>query len=154
MSAIALPPIMRTIDVEAPVERAFRVFTGELATWWPLGTHSVGGERAETAVLEPRVGGRIYERWTDGTESVWGEVLVWEPGSRIVLSWKPNRGSPYPPTEVEVRFEPRASGTRVVLEHRGWDALGDVALETRSEYDREDGWPDVLDFYRRAAAAD
>jgi uncharacterized protein YndB with AHSA1/START domain len=141
-------PIVRTITVDAPPERAFRVFTEEIGSWWPVAKYSVGQEQAETAVLEPRLGGRIYEQWQDGTEALWGEILVWEPPWRLVYSWKPNQDSAYEPTEVEVSFEQAGERTRVVVEHRGWEVLGELAAEARSSY--ESGWPGVLEAYEAA----
>jgi hypothetical protein len=105
----------------------------------------------ETVVLEGRVGGRLYERWHDGGEVDWGRVLAWEPPARLVLSWSPTLER-RPPTEVEVRFlavEP--DHTRVELEHRGWERLGDLAAQARSSY--EGGWPGVLDAFAGTAMA-
>jgi len=102
-------------------------------------------------VLEGRVGGRLYERWHDGGEVDWGRVLAWEPPARLVLSWSPTLER-RPPTEVEVRFlavEP--DHTRVELEHRGWERLGDLAAQARSSY--EGGWPGVLDAFAGTAMA-
>ncbi len=139
-------PVKVSVTVNRPPEEVFRVFAEEMGTWWPLGTHSIasttGGKvRALTVILEGRVGGRIYERMSDGIEADWGVVLVWEPPHRILLSWKPNL-KPEPHTEVEVRFVPDGSRTRVELEHRGWERLGETAEERRMVY--ETGWPRVL----------
>ena len=116
--------VRRSVRVARPQEDAFRVFTEEIAAWWPLDTHSIGkdGRPAETAVLEGREGGRFYERTGSGTE-LWGTVLVWEPPSRVVISWELVPGRP--PTEVEVRFSAEGEGTRVELEHRGFERLGE-----------------------------
>lgn len=155
MSAEAtIPPVMRTVTVSRPVEEAFRIFTEETGAWWPLDTHSRAaaghgglGTSADTVVIEGRVGGRIYEVMSDRTEASWGEVVVWEPPNRVVFSWKPNQRDE-PPTEVEVTFTPDGTGTRVDLEHRGWEGLGEVAAEVREEYTQ--GWPRVLAAFERA----
>jgi uncharacterized protein YndB with AHSA1/START domain len=149
MSTTMIPPVVRAIDVETPVERAFRVFTEELGSWWPKQTHSVGLEKVEATMIEPRVGGRCYERWDDGTEISWGEVLAWEPPHRLVLAWHPSADTAHPVTEVEVVFEGTDAGTRVVLEHRGWEAYGDTAVALRDDYDS--GWAAVLATYEAAA---
>lgn len=159
METNEIEPVRRSVTVGASVDRAFEVFTNGLGTWWPLEHHSVsvgGGEDdaaaapPQTAVLEPRVGGRVFERLADGTEHDWGRVLVWEPPTRLVLAWQPNR-DPQAPTEVEVRFIAEADGgTRVELEHRGWERLGADAERARESY--AGGWPGVLE--RFAAAAD
>ena len=79
MSAVVLEPVRRAVVVNVSVERAFAVFTGEQSRWWPLDTHHIGEADAEAAVLEPRSGGRWFERAADGTECEWGRVLA---GSR------------------------------------------------------------------------
>ncbi|HEX3202327.1 MAG TPA: SRPBCC family protein [Actinomycetes bacterium] len=146
-----IQPVVVAIDVRRGIEEAFRVFTTEIGAWWPVAAHSVEPDRVETVVLEGRVGGRLYERWHDGGEVDWGRVLAWEPPARLVLSWSPTLER-RPPTEVEVRFlavEP--DHTRVELEHRGWERLGDLAAQARSSY--EGGWPGVLDAFAGTAMA-
>jgi uncharacterized protein YndB with AHSA1/START domain len=146
-----IQPVLVAIDVRRGIEEAFRVFTAEIGAWWPVAAHSVEPDKVETVVLEGRAGGRLYERWHDGGEVDWGRVLAWEPPARLVLSWSPSL-EPRAPTEVEVRFvavEP--DHTRVELEHRGWERLGDLAAQARSSY--EGGWPGVLDAFAGAAMA-
>jgi uncharacterized protein YndB with AHSA1/START domain len=148
--------VRRTVTVDRPVEDAFRVFTEGIATWWPLRTHSIeamatdGSRAPETVVLEGREGGRLYERMTSGEEGYWGTVTHWEPPTRVVIEWKVNPKA-IAPTEIEVTFTPEESGTRVVLEHRGWERLGAEAAEARASY--ADGWIGVLRAYEQAAEA-
>ncbi len=141
--AIADLTIRKSITVEAPIERAFHVFTERFGAWWPLASHSLGGDNAETAILERRVGGRVYERQRDGTEAYWATVREWEPPHRLVLEWKvnPERTDA---TEVEVRFTAEGARTRVDLEHRGWERYAD-APDAAADYDR--GWEVVLGSY-------
>jgi uncharacterized protein YndB with AHSA1/START domain len=94
--------------------------------------------------FEGRVGGRIYERWDDGTEKPWGEVEAWDPPKLVRFTWHPNEDRPAA-TEVEVTFTPEGDATNVRLEHRGWARLGEVAAESRGRYDS--GWVRVLDRY-------
>jgi uncharacterized protein YndB with AHSA1/START domain len=138
--ATDLGPITKSVTINAPVERAFKVYTDEIASWWPLKTHSVS-EQAETCIFEGRQGGRIYERATDGEEHVWGTVLVWDPPSRVVYTWHPGR-SEDTAQEVEMHFRPQGERTRVDLEHRGWERLGDEAPVIMQSY--EGGWDFVL----------
>jgi uncharacterized protein YndB with AHSA1/START domain len=150
-------PIMRTVRVRCSIDRAFRVFTEQMGTWWPLETHSIAvdqglGQRAVALTVDGRQGGRIEEELEDGSRRDWGSVLVWEAPHRVVYAWKPH-DRPVPPTEVEVRFTPESDGTRVALEHRGWDRLGDLSDELRPLYDFEGGWTMVLDRYRTAAVS-
>ena len=142
-SAEAIEPVRRDVTVRCTPEQAFRVFTADMGTWWPTETHSVFREEAETCVLEPGVGGRIYERNRDGTILMWGEVTAWEPPTRLAFLWRPGRW-PETPTDVDVRFEPVPEGTRVTLVHSGWERLGEAALEARAEYDADDGWGLVM----------
>lgn len=139
-----IPPVEKRVMFDGPPEAAFRRFTEEIGSWWPLTRHSVGGDETETAVFEGRVGGRIYERLRDGSTADWGTVSVWEPPNRVVFAWHPGR-APETAQEVEVRFEPADDGTRVVLIHRGWEVLGADAAAIRKEYER--GWEGVLALY-------
>jgi uncharacterized protein YndB with AHSA1/START domain len=133
--------LRKSVAVNAPVEEAFRIYTDGIATWWPLATHSVSGDRAETAVFEGRVGGRIFEREPDGTEHLWGTVLEWDPPHGFVHTWHPGRGEETA-QRVAMRFVPDGDGTRLELEHRGWENLGADAESTYANYDG--GWDFVL----------
>jgi uncharacterized protein YndB with AHSA1/START domain len=129
--------IRKSVTVDVPLERAFEAFTDGITSWWPLATHSYGGDKATAAVFEGRQGGRVYERQEDGTEADWAEVVAWEPPSRFLLDWK------ICPSEVEVRFTDEGSGvTRVDLEHRGWERVGEGAGAIRENY--AGGWEVVL----------
>jgi uncharacterized protein YndB with AHSA1/START domain len=141
--------IRKTVTVAVPVETAFRIFTEEVGSWWPLATKSVGQQEAETLVIEPREGGRVYERVRGGEEHDWGVILAWEPPRRLAFTWHPGRG-PETGQEVEVRFD-AASGceTLVELEHRGWERLVETAEEIPEHY--ESGWEEVLRRYVEAA---
>ena len=136
----ALAAINKTITVEASLETAFETFTRRMADWWPTGSHRIFED--STLVFEERAGGRVYERAATGEEGDWADVLMWEPPHRFVLRWRvnPNRGA----TEVEVRFTPENGGTRVDLEHRGWDDP-----EGRANYST--GWDPVLERFAAAA---
>ena len=79
--------VRKVIQVKAPQAVAWQVFTEKMGTWWPLAMYKIGKANAVDAVIEPRVGGRWYERGDDGSTCQWGSVLSWEPHSRLVLSW-------------------------------------------------------------------
>lgn len=132
----SLPPVRKSVFIGLSVEEAFRRYTAGMGTWWPLETHSVS-DHAPSATMEPSVGGRVYETATDDTEHAWGEVRVWEPPHRLVYGFMYWRGAPG--TEVELRFSAEGDGTRVDLEHRGWEAVG---AEVREGY--VPGWDYVL----------
>jgi uncharacterized protein YndB with AHSA1/START domain len=133
--------IRKSVHVKRPVDRTFRLFTEGIGKWWPLKEgFSFDPPRAADIFLEGRVGGRFFERFTDGEESEIGVVTVYAPPERIVFTWKtPGWDAP---TEVEVRFAADADGTRVDLEHRGWDRAGDKAKTARDAYNG--GWEKVL----------
>lgn len=139
-----LPPVKKSVHIPWGVEQAFRRFTAELATWWPLPTHSVGGADAVTCRFEERVGGEIFEEHGDGKRSVWGTVLVWEPPARVRFTWHPGE-DPETRGEVELRFTPEGDGTRLELEHSGWERRGPRAKTIRRAYNL--GWVYVLEIY-------
>jgi uncharacterized protein YndB with AHSA1/START domain len=155
MTTSTVPAIQRQVTVNAPLERAFDTFTSSFGTWWPAAYHIGEAEMAE-ALLEPRAGGRWYERGIDGSECDWGSVLAWEPPHRLVLGWQINGRWQYDPnpanaSEIEVRFT--ADGperTLVELEHRYLDRLGD-AQDLAAAVAAETGWTGILKAYADAA---
>lgn len=149
--------VRKVIKVEAPQAVAWRVFTEQMGSWWPLAVYKIGKANAMDAVIEPRVGGRWYERGEDGSTCDWGRVLVWEPSSRLVLTWDINADFQYDPelkTEVEVHFIAEADGaTRVELEHRRLDRFGARREEMRKIYDETGDWGQLLASFARIAEA-
>jgi uncharacterized protein YndB with AHSA1/START domain len=150
--------VRSSIVVEAPAERAFRIFTDEIGTWWPPDHHILAGELAEM-VFEPRVGGRIVDRATDGTECAWGRVLAYDPPERVVFSWDISlqwqiETDPSRTSEVEVRFVPEGpSRTRVELEHRHLDRHGDGWEQMRTAVGAQNGWDLGLERFAGRATA-
>ncbi|MEO8424496.1 MAG: SRPBCC family protein [Actinomycetota bacterium] len=150
-----IEPIHATVTVRRTPEDAFRVFTKEMGSWWPLQALSMAEDsedrvKAESVVFEEREGGRVYEVMSDGTEGMWATILAWDPPRRLVLAWKPNL-TDNPPTELEVTFTADGDGTRVDLEHRGWERLGAMAEEARAGYG--ENWNGVLALFVGAAEA-
>ena len=141
----ALPPVVCSIEVAAPLDHAFATFTEGIDKWWPATTHSVGEERVTSVVLENRLGGSFYEEWDDDTRHDWGQVIAWEPPHRLVVSWHPGMDVEEA-TEVEVTFSPSSNGTIVELTHRNWEKRGALAAEKREMY--ESGWPISLQMFR------
>jgi uncharacterized protein YndB with AHSA1/START domain len=139
--------LVREIVVEAPQERAFRVFTERFDAWWPR-EHHIGKAAMKQAVLEGRQGGGWYELAEDGSRCEWGKVLVWDPPRKLVLSWQITAQWQYDPaflTEVEVRFTPEGPRrTRVVLEHRNLDRYGPAAEQMKQSLSGEGGWGMLL----------
>jgi uncharacterized protein YndB with AHSA1/START domain len=138
-----------SIVVEAPMERAFSVFTEDIGSWWNPDHHLLEGELADM-VFEPRVGGHVYDRGVDGSECRWARVLAYEPPNRVVISWDIDtrwelETDLEKTSEVEVRFvADGADRTRVELEHRNLDRHGDGWEGMRDSVGSPDGWPEGL----------
>jgi uncharacterized protein YndB with AHSA1/START domain len=136
-----------SFDVNCTPEHAFAVWTASIGTWWPA-DHTVTGEAGLTVVLQPGVGGRIYERTSDGTEHDWGEVTAWDPPARLVYLWHLRRDR-CDATEVEIRFTATEPGsTSIEIEHRGWERLGGAAGQWRDQ--NRAGWATLLPHFQAA----
>ena len=144
--------VRRSIIVEAPIERAFAVFTGRFGDFKPPEHNMLGVPIAET-VFETHVGGHIYDRGTDGSECRWARVLAFEPPDRVVVSWDISpywqiETDPDHTSEVEIRFVAETpQRTRLELEHRnierhgpGWEGVRDGVAD-------DAGWTLYLDRY-------
>jgi uncharacterized protein YndB with AHSA1/START domain len=140
MTTTAVDGIRKTVLVDFAPPEAFDLFTERIHRWWPAASHSYGGEAVTSVVFEGRPGGRVYEVTAEG-ERMWARVAEYEPPRRFLLEWLIGE----PPTEVEVTFEPEGPGSRVVLEHRGFERV-----ENRESYDN--GWDVVLAPFVDAAA--
>jgi uncharacterized protein YndB with AHSA1/START domain len=140
--------IQKSVTVGCTPDRAFLAFTREIGQWWPIDKgYSYGGERRKEIFLDGHVGGRLYERFTDGSEFEIGRVTRCDPPHLILFTWKSPQWEAA--TEVEVRFTAVAEGTCVELEHRGFEA-GPKMAESGKGMAR--GWITVLERY--AAHAD
>jgi uncharacterized protein YndB with AHSA1/START domain len=146
-----IEPLRIEFDVERSATHAFAVWTSGIGRWWPA-DHTTTGEPGLEVTLEPRVGGRIFERTPDGREFDWGEILVWEPPRRFVYTWHLRR-SREDATEVEIRFVATSpEATRVEIEHRGWERLGSDGPTWRDR--NRGGWETLLPHYLAAVMAD
>jgi uncharacterized protein YndB with AHSA1/START domain len=144
--------VRETVTVQAPIERAFTVFTENITSWWPS-EHHIGDHPFAAVVMDPRAGGRFFERDADGNECMWGSVLAYEPPHRVVLGWHlqsdwkydadPSRAS-----EVEVRFTAEGpTTTRVDLEHSHFERHGDGGDSIRKAVGMPDGWSGIVRQY-------
>lgn len=141
-------PLRFTLELDCAPAHAFEVWTARASLWWPRG-HTMSGETGLEVVFEPHVGGRIFERTPAGQEHEWGEVTAWEPPRRLAYLWHiaADRSSA---TDVEIRFAPlEGGGTRVEIEHGGWERLGERGLDWRNA--NVGGWEGVLPYYTEAA---
>jgi uncharacterized protein YndB with AHSA1/START domain len=148
--------VKAAVTVDVPQARAFEVFTRDYASWVPDGQY-LSKTRPLAIVIEPKKGGRIFERAADGTEMDWGLVHAFEPSSRFVYGWHLNAmwqfvADPAQASEVEVRFTPEGPNkTRVELEHRHFERHGEGAENLRAAVASEGGWPLTLDSFAKAA---
>jgi len=116
--------ILVAVRVQAAPERAFEVFTREIALWWrPNGLFRFRPGPPGTLAFEPGPGGRFTETSADGEVFEIGRIKEWKPGERLVFTWCQASFTPDQQTEVEVRFEPVGDETRVTVVHRGWDSV-------------------------------
>jgi hypothetical protein len=152
--------VRRSVTVEAPIERAFAVFTEGYVTWAPK-EHHLGEADLADVILEPRVGGRWFERGTDGVECDWGQVLAWDPPDHVAMSW--HIGSldggekwgydpdPTHASRIDVRFTALGpSTTRVDLEHSELERHGEYWQETSLGVAGPNGWELTLSLYAKA----
>lgn len=152
MTQTAAAVVRKAIVVEAPLDKAFAVFTERLGDFKPPEHNLLAVPIAET-VFEPRVGGHIYDRGTDGSECRWARVLAFEPPRRVVFSWDIGptwqlETEPANSSEVEVRFiAETADRTRVELEHRNIDRHGPGWQAVAEGVGHDQGWPLYLERY-------
>jgi len=152
MTRTAAAVVRKRIVVQAPVDEAFRAFTERFGVFKPPEHNLLAVPIAET-VFEPRVGGHIYDRGTDGSECRWARVLAFEPPRRVVFSWDIGptwqlETEPENASEVEVRFIAETPDrTRVELEHRNIDRHGPGWEAVAGAVDDDQGWPLYLERY-------
>lgn len=151
-----LDAVRRVVQVSVPVERAFVVFTEELGRWWPPVYTFAGEEGLDTAVIEPKIGGRWFERNEAGEETAWGTVLTWDPPHRLALTWRVSAERTQEPPErasrIEVRFTTAGpNSSRVELIHDAFEQHGAGAQTLRQGMDSPEGWTKILTAYATAA---
>ena len=149
--------VRKSIVVNAPKDHVFKTFTERIDTWWPR-AHHIGGKEPFAAIMEPRKGGRWFERADDGTECDWGRVLAWDPTDRVLLAWDINAEFKYQKdfgTEVEVTFVSESKErTRVVLEHRKLERYGDKAEMMHVLFESEGAWIGTLTAFANVVERD
>jgi uncharacterized protein YndB with AHSA1/START domain len=148
------PIVRRVVLVNAELEDVFVVFTENMGQWWPK-EHHIGASPMVAVVIEPRAGGRWYERGEDGSKCEWGTVLAYEPPNRLVLGWHLNGDFEFVPdvgqaSEVEIRFTPEGGKTKVELEHRHFERHGDSGERLHTAVEKPEGWTYVLENYLKS----
>jgi hypothetical protein len=145
-----IPPLQLSYDLQCSPEHAFEVWTTRLSSWWPKG-HSASGDPDTMVMIEPRLGGRIFERTPDGTEIDWGEITRWEPPYRLGYLWHIRRHADEA-TNVELTFVDRGDGTtRLEIMHTGWERLGAQGRAWRES--NTNGWSALIPNFMAAAEA-
>jgi uncharacterized protein YndB with AHSA1/START domain len=135
-----IEPLRFSFEVDCPVEHAFHIWTAKTSSWWPR-SHTVSGEDDLEVVVERRPGGRIFERTRAGVEVEWGQITAWEPPQRLCYLWH-LRADRADATEVEITFAGQGERTRVDIEHRGWERLGERGSARRDA--NQAGWGGLL----------
>jgi uncharacterized protein YndB with AHSA1/START domain len=148
-----IAPVRKTVRVNAPIARAFDVFTSGLSRWWPH-DHSVGKKPIQKVLMEPRLGGRWLEISQDGTETIVATIILWEPPHRVVMVWQVNaqwKPDATMKSEVDVRFTADGPDATVLeLVHHKFETMGaEAGASMRNDVDR--GWPGLIERYAREA---
>jgi uncharacterized protein YndB with AHSA1/START domain len=144
--------VRRDIVVNAPIDEAFNVFTQRFGDFKPPEHNLMQVPIAET-VFEPKVGGHIVDRGSDGSECRWARILAYDPPHRVVFSWDIGptwqvESDPDLTSEVEVTFTAETPDrTRIELEHRHLDRHGPGWESVRDGIGHDQGWPLYLDRY-------
>jgi uncharacterized protein YndB with AHSA1/START domain len=150
-----MEPLRADTTVGVAPARAFELFTEGMGEWWPS-EFSWSQDKLEQIGMEPREGGFCFERGPHGFRIDWGRVTAWEPPGRVVFLWqiagdRTPQPDPGRASEVEVTFSPDGdAGTRVEVEHRGWERHGDGAQEYRDGFEQAGAWPYALERFAAA----
>jgi uncharacterized protein YndB with AHSA1/START domain len=148
--------VRKSIRVQVPIERAFSVFVEQMEMWWPP-EHHIGAKPFQSIFVEPRVGGRWYERDAEGNECNWGQVRAWDPPRLVTFSWHLGPGWKFDPdlakaSAVAIRFTSEgASATLIELEHSGLERHGEGYEQLRVALDGPGAWGDTLAAFAMAA---
>jgi len=125
---VSAEPLVVAFEVEVPPDHAFETWTARCASWWPR-SHTVSGNPA-AITFEPHAGGAIIEHAPDGHTHRWGEILDWDPPTRLRYLWH-LFFDPSEATEIDITFTQTDHGTAVRLEQRGFERLGDQGIQRR-----------------------
>jgi hypothetical protein len=151
--ATVIAPVRKTVRVKAPIVHAFEVFTEGLARWWPP-NKGVGKKPIRTVLIEPRLGGRWLEIAEDGTETIVGTIVVWQPPHRMAFLWQVNaqwKPDAAMASEVDVRFTPDGADVTVVeLVHHKFETMGAKAGASMQK-DVGGGWPGLMERFAQEA---
>ncbi len=148
--------VRKSIRVQVPIEQAFSVFVEQMEIWWPA-EHHIGEKPFASIIVEPRVGGRWYERDAEGRDCEWGTVRAWDPPRLVTFSWHLGPDWKYSAdlakaSDVAIRFmSDGSSGTLIELEHSGIERHGDGYEQLRVALDGPNAWTQTLAEFAKAA---
>ncbi len=142
-----IEPLVVEFEVDATPAHAFDVWTARPTLWWPR-SHTVTRDPEATIVFEPFGGGRVFERGSDGREHHWGEIVDWQPPTRLAFLWHLFFARSEA-TEVVVSFSARDNGTQVRIEQTGFERLGEPAGTERRTRTKK-AWSVIAEIYREA----
>ena len=148
--------VRKSIRVRVPIERAFSVFVEQMEMWWPP-AHHIGDKPFQSIFVEPRVGGRWFERDANGKECDWGTVRAWDPPRLVTLSWHLGPDWKYTAdlaksSDVAIRFTSEGpEATLVELEHTGIERHGEGYEQLRAALDSPNAWERTLAEFAKAA---
>ena len=152
---MSIAPIVQSVTVSLPPQKAFDVFATQMGRWWKPGM-TVGAKPHAEIVIEPVPGGRWFERDADGAETDWGIVIAWDPPQRLLLGWQLDatfKRDPELLTEVEISFDAQPDGsTRVTLEHRNLERFGPSAEKIAASL--AGGWPGLMQLFAQYAQSE
>ena len=146
--------VRKSVRVKVPIEQAFSVFVEQMESWWPS-THHIAPQPFQTIFVEPRPGGRWFERDAQGNECTWGHVLAWSPPNAVTLSWHLQMDWKYDPdpekaSELEIRFMPEGQAvTLVELTHSRLERHGEGYEQMRATLDGPGAWIGILAEYAK-----
>jgi uncharacterized protein YndB with AHSA1/START domain len=145
-----IEPLRLSYELSCSADHAFDVWTTRIAGWWPKG-HTTSGDPGAVVILQPREGGRIFERTTDGTEVDWGVITEWSPPRRLGYTWHIGRDAAQA-TDVSLTFVDVGDGTsRLDIVQTGWERLGAEGPTYREA--NTAGWGGLIPSFRAAAEA-
>ena len=148
--------VRKSIRVHVPIELAFSVFVEQMEVWWPA-AHHIGANPFQSIFVEPRVGGRWFERDASGNECDWGQVRAWDPPRLVTFSWHLGPDWKFDPdlakaSDVAIRFTSEGPATTFVeLEHSGFERHGEGHERLRVILDSPDAWANTLVEFAKAA---
>lgn len=151
---MSIEPVRASVRLDCPVDHAFELFTEHIGLWWPL-AYTFAGARLATVEIRPGAGGQWLERDLDGAETGWGAVTGWDPpnGFEAEFGVSPRR-APEPEgrrSRVRFRFVREDGGSRVSVEHDGFERHGEEGAMMRDGLASPQGWPLILAEFAREA---